>query len=168
MLPAKVAKTAVESHKKPFSTLSEKKVTFDTHGLVIGKQDDGDGRAEGGGSVGGDRQDGGGAPLTPNDKKEKRRRQNQKKRAHKKPSPSPKDSHTAQPGGNHNVARTKTLLDRLSRLQSPLLCFIFWLVPKVQYERTLQFVCLCHIPLKVVLTLTEGITCWMSRLHFRV
>ena len=41
-------------------------------------------------------------------------------------------------------------------------------VPKVQYKRTLQFVCLSHIPLKVVPTLTEGITCWMSRLHFRV
>ena len=165
---AQVAKPGVESRKQPSSTLSGKTVTINTHGLVIGKQDDGGGRAEGVGSVRGDRQDGGGAPLTPDDKKEKRRWQNQKKRARKKPSPSQKDSRTAQPGGNRKVARTKTLLDRLSRLQSPLLCFIFWLVPKVQYEKTLQFVCLCHIPLKVVLTLTEGITCWMSPLHFRV
>ena len=90
----KVVKKAGESFKRPSSALRGKTITSALQRVAPSGNDVKEESRKGGFSVGhvGNRQAGGGVPLTPDEKKEKRRVQNQKQRATQKPSTSQKDS----------------------------------------------------------------------------
>jgi len=115
--PVKVAKWAAEGRKQRTSALSGKTVIPDLQRVALSGNEDEVDVAEDLMSVSGGRQVAGEVPLKPEEKKkEKRRKQNHTKRANQKRSPSQKNSHMPQPGGDHNKKRTTTLLERLSSL----------------------------------------------------
>jgi len=100
----KVAKRASESFKQSSSAMRGKTVTSDLQRVVPSGNDAEEELPEGRVSVGhgGNRQAGGGVPLTPDEKKEKRRVQNQKKRTTQKPSTSQKSFNGRPSGSNHS------------------------------------------------------------------
>jgi len=112
----KVAKRAGESFKQPSSALMGKTVCFR---VAPSGNDAEEELPEGGFSLGhghgGNRQAGGGVPLTSDEQKEKRRVQTQKKRATQKPSTSQKSFNGRPSGSNHNIDAKARHLEMLSQ-----------------------------------------------------
>jgi len=111
-----VAKRAGESFKQPSSALIGKTVCFR---VAPSGNDAEEELPEGGFSLGhghgGNRQAGGGVPLTSDEQKEKRRVQTQKKRATQKPSTSQKSFNGRPSGSNHNIDAKARHLEMLSQ-----------------------------------------------------
>jgi len=126
---------------------------------------------KGGFSVGhgGNRQAGGGVPLTPDEKKEKRRVQNQKQRATQEPSTSQKISMVDHPAVLTAVMPKPDTHVTLKCCHKSNVCYFQSLTSPLwgcKKQKRFNPGSALYLLSEKVITLTEGITCCMTRLNF--